>query len=60
LIAKLRSLRKVTTAQEVYLDVSEDVVSSATSIGIQQTPEYAGLRRSGHDGGDFLFVPVSP
>ena len=24
-----------------------------------QTPEYADIRKAGHDGGDFLFVPVS-
>ena len=27
-------------------------------MNADQTPEYADIRRAGHDGGDFLFVPV--
>ncbi|WP_319467008.1 caspase family protein [uncultured Trichococcus sp.] len=26
----------------------------------EQIPEYGDIRNSGHDGGDFLFIPVSP
>ena len=28
-------------------------------LNSDQTPEYSDIRKAGHDGGDFLFVPVS-
>lgn len=43
------------TASDIYRSVSQDVVSSLASLGISQTPEFAGLLRSGHEGGDFVF-----
>lgn len=58
LISMLRNSNGITTAQQLFMEISEDVVSTASSMGLEQTPEYAGLRRSGHDGGDFLFVPL--
>ena len=56
-IKKLRNSDKILTAQELFLSVSEEVITSAAEMGLEQTPGYAGIRRSGHDGGDFLFVP---
>ena len=58
LISTLRNSNAITTAQQLFMEISEEVVSTASSMGLEQTPEYAGLRRSGHDGGDFLFVPL--
>ncbi len=34
------------------------MVKQPVVVNADQTPEYADIRRAGHDGGDFLFVPV--
>ena len=56
-IKGLRNSDKILSAQELFFSVSEEVITSAAELGLEQTPGYAGIRRSGHDGGDFLFVP---
>ena len=56
-IEKLKQSKGIITAQALFMSVSEEVVTSAANMGLEQTPGYAGIRRSGHDGGDFLFVP---
>lgn len=45
------------SGQEIFLKVSEEVVRVSAAAGITQTPEFAGILQSGHDGGDFIFVP---
>ena len=45
----------VTTSSDIYKFVSQQVVSALSPEGISQTPEFAGLLRSGHEGGDFIF-----
>ena len=45
----------VTTSSDIYKYVSQRVVSTLSPEGISQTPEFAGLLRSGHEGGDFIF-----
>lgn len=45
----------VTTSSDIYKFVSQQVVSTLSPEGISQTPEFAGLLRSGHEGGDFIF-----
>jgi hypothetical protein len=29
-------------------------------VSADQTPEFADIRKAGHEGGDFLFVPRAP
>lgn len=53
----LESSEEPLSGQEIYLKVSEEVVRVSAAAGIQQTPEFAGILQSGHDGGDFIFVP---
>ena len=57
LIDRLKQTKGILTANEVFLSVSPLVSSAASSLGLSQTPEFAGIRRSGHEGGDFIFVP---
>ncbi len=36
-----------------------DAIKRPVVVNADQTPEYADVRRAGHNGGDFLFVPIS-
>ncbi len=36
-----------------------DAIKRPIVVNADQTPEYADIRKAGHDGGDFLFVPVA-
>ena len=54
--AFLKSLRDnddVLEGQTLFREVRRQVVLNA-----DQTPEYSDMRKAGHEGGDFLFVPV--
>lgn len=56
--AFLKSLRdndEVMEGQTLFREVRRQVVLNA-----DQTPEYSDMRKAGHEGGDFLFVPVGP
>ena len=35
-----------------------DAIKRPVVVNADQTPEYADIRKAGHDGGDFLFVPL--
>ncbi|MCP5366113.1 MAG: caspase family protein [Hyphomicrobiales bacterium] len=47
----LRENTDVLEGQEIFLRLRQKVVLNA-----DQTPEYADVRKAGHDGGDFVFV----
>ena len=51
LLSALRSNRTVIEGQRLFDKLKRPVVLNAN-----QTPEYADIRRAGHDGGDFIFV----
>ena len=53
----LEGSQEALSGQEIFLKVSEEVVRVSAAAGIRQTPEFAGILQSGHDGGDFIFVP---
>jgi uncharacterized caspase-like protein len=53
-LSALRDNAEVLEAQILFNRVSRPVVLNA-----RQTPRYSDVRQAGHDGGDFLFVPVS-
>ena len=36
-----------------------DAIKLPIVVNADQTPEYADVRKAGHDGGDFLFVPIA-
>ena len=55
LLNTLEQNNSILTANDIYRRVSQDVVANLASLGINQTPEYAGLLDSGHEGGDFVF-----
>jgi hypothetical protein len=57
----LRALRenlKASTSSEIFQTILEKFKPIMESEGLEQMPEHAGLYKSGHDGGDFIFNPV--
>lgn len=48
----LRENDRVIDAESVFKMVREHVV-----VNSDQTPEYSDVRKAGHDGGDFVFIP---
>ena len=50
----LRDNEEVLDGQGLFRQVQRQVVLSA-----DQTPQYADLRKAGHEGGDFVFIPVT-
>ena len=50
----LRESNEVTDVQQLFTAVRRKVIVNA-----DQTPEYSDIHRAGHDGGDFLFAPIS-
>ena len=53
-LTALRESTEVLDGQQLFTAVRGPVILNA-----EQTPEYNNIRIAGHDGGDFLFVPVS-
>ena len=54
LLTALRANAEVLDGHRLFTAIRRPVVVNA-----EQTPRYADIRLAGHDGGDFLFVPVS-
>ncbi len=52
LLAALEDNTEVLEGQELFRKISRPVVVNA-----EQTPQYSDIRRAGHEGGEFLFVP---
>ena len=38
-------------------EISKNVITNVLASNSDQTPEYSPLHKSGHDGGEFIFVP---
>ena len=53
-LTALRDSNEVLDGQQLFTAVRRPVIVNA-----DQTPEYSDIRLAGHDGGDFLFVPVN-
>lgn len=49
----------VLEARRLYLELSARVVNDALRYKYEQKPEYAPIQYTGHEHGDFLFVPVN-
>ena len=54
----LKRNSNVYTATQLYQNMRKEIIPILASMGVNQTPEYASLHKSGHDGGDFIFLPV--
>jgi len=50
----------VALGRDVFSRVRDVVTVSATAMNWEQEPEYDEIVHSGHEGGDFIFVPVAP
>ncbi len=53
-LAALEENDGVLEGQELFARVSRPVV-----VNSDQTPDYSDIRRAGHDGGEFMFVPLN-
>ncbi len=49
----LRANTRVLDGQSLF-----DAIKRPIVVNADQTPEYADVRKAGHDGGDFIFVPL--
>jgi hypothetical protein len=54
----LQNNDNILEAFSIFRHVSNKVVSDAAKLNIEQTPQYAPIRHSGHEAGEFLFVPA--
>lgn len=59
LLKVLNDPQQIQTGSDVFSRVASEVIGDSSELGIEQTPEYAGLRLAGHEGGDFIFRRVS-
>jgi uncharacterized caspase-like protein len=54
----LASNAEILDGQRLGLEVAARVSYAAASVRVEQDPQYAPIRYSGHEAGDFLFVPT--
>jgi hypothetical protein len=57
LIKILATNQDVLKAQELHDEVTKNVAFASERLGLLQVPQYGGLIHSGHEMGDFIFVP---
>jgi len=50
-IEALKANEKIIDGTELFTQIRRPVI-----LNSDQTPEYADIRKAGHEGGDFLFV----
>lgn len=53
----LRSNTGLLEGQDLYREVSGNIISIASEYGIDQVPEYAPIRHAGHESGEFFLIP---
>jgi len=58
LLEVLDEAQGVLTGDSLYTAVHARVVYRAQKLKFDQAPFYTGLAHAGHEGGDFLFIPV--
>lgn len=59
LLEVLEANSEVIEGSRLYREVAARVAYAATRFQVEQVPEYAPIKYSGHDFGDFFFVPVA-
>ncbi|MGJ0517184.1 MAG: caspase family protein [Methylomicrobium sp.] len=57
LIKALRTNSGLLEGQELYRNVSANVVAVAADYEVEQVPQYAPVSHAGHEAGEFFFVP---
>ena len=57
LLDVLKDNDRIMEGRELYKEVAARVAYAASSIRFDQVPEYAPVKHTGHEGGDFFFVP---
>jgi TPR repeat protein len=58
LIDALRKNQTVMEGQTLFQQVYTSVKKGAENVGFEQTPQYGPIRHTGHESGDFFFVPL--
>jgi len=53
----LRGNKRIIEDYDIFRDVANQVRTSASRGGFEQTPQYAPLQHAGHEGSPFFFVP---
>jgi TPR repeat protein len=56
-IKALQNHQGLLEGQQLYRDVSANIVAIAASYGIEQVPVYAPIQHAGHESGEFFLVP---
>jgi hypothetical protein len=59
LLDVLEETKGIMTGDGLYTAVQARVVYRSQKLKFDQTPFYTGLAHAGHEGGDFLLVPVA-
>ena len=55
----LQNNNTIVEGYSIYRHVANKVTTTAAKLHIDQTPQYAPIRHSGHEAGEFLFVPTA-
>ena len=55
-IKALQNNNSLLEGQELYRNVSSNVIAAAERIGVEQVPQYDPLKFAGHEVGDFFFM----
>ena len=58
-VAALTNNRDIMQGYSLYRKVVDVVTQRAARLGVNQVPEYAPIKHSGHETGQFFFVPAS-
>jgi TPR repeat protein len=58
LLDVLKANNEIIDGARLYQEVAARVAYAATRFEVEQVPEYAPIKYSGHDFGDFFFVPA--
>lgn len=56
LFKELKKNHRVLDAYRIYRSISRKVQTTAATVGFEQTPTYAPIQHTGHEGGEFVFV----
>jgi hypothetical protein len=57
LLDVLETNSEVLDGLHLYKEVSARVAFAAAGLNFEQVPEYAPIKYTGHEGGDFFLVP---
>ena len=56
-IKALKNNKGLLEGQELYRNVSANIVAVAAQYGVEQVPRYAPVAHAGHEAGEFFFMP---